>query len=68
MRTISFRVSDKTYERLDQLRGGEAWREFWMLCAIRHCQKILGMGYGGRRGIEAYKRDIKQFRREVGGV
>ena len=64
MRTISFRVSDKTYERLDQLRGGQTWCEFWMLCAIRHCKTILSKTYRSRRGREAYKRDIKQFQRE----
>ena len=64
MRQICFRVSDGTFERLNQLRGDDSWREFWMLCAIRHCQKILDRG-SGRRGIEAYKRDIKQFQQEV---
>ena len=65
MKTISFRVSDQTYERLSQLRSSNTWREFWMLCAIRHCQTVLAKPYGARRGREAYKRDIKQFQREV---
>lgn len=63
-RTISFRVSDATFERLEQLRGQETWVEFWMLCAIRHCHKIL-QGGGGRRGVDHYKRDIAQFQREL---
>lgn len=65
MRTISFQVTNKTYERLAQLKiYNRSWREFWMLCAIRHCQKILAGG-GGRRGIKHYRDDIFLFQKEI---
>jgi len=69
VKTISFQVNDKTYERLNRLRGGATWRQFWMLCAIRHCQKILyglegSLKRAGRFGVETYQRDIKQFQQE----
>lgn len=64
MKSITFRVTDKTYECLVQLKTYQTWREFWMLCVIRHCQKILARG-AGRRGIDAYKKDIYQFQQEI---
>jgi len=74
VKTISFQVSDKVYERLtSQKIRHETWRNFFLLCVIRHCMVVLGMyqrvsDTPTRSGMARMvkEEDITLFQREIG--
>ena len=62
-KTISFKVSKKTHERLLVLKKRHAtWKQYFILCAIRNEKKVMELS-PAREGT--CERNIKQMQREL---